>query len=227
MSGNKAKVLATARANLGYREQGTNRNKFSAYWRHPAEPWCADFACYCLKMGGALDVPMSAYTPTLYSYYASRGRAGHSPRSGSLVFFNWPNTRDRIDHVGVVESVRSDGSIIAIEGNISDMVGRHIRRANIAGYGHPIYGAAPPTTPTKPTLRANPYSLPKASVQYGQRGAGVKYVQWAVGFNTQDGIFGTGTLGRVMKFQRSHPACGGTDGVAGPKTLRVMSGVRR
>ena len=224
MSANKEAVLAAARASLGIVENppGSNVQKFSTYWHHPPEPWCADAACYWLMMGGALDVPMSAYTPTLYNNYASKGRASSTPRSGSLVFFNWNDGGDRIDHVGLVESVRSDGSIITIEGNVSNMVGRHIRRGNIAGYGHPNYGAVntPPAAQSAPTSHGLPapgFPLPSGwyfgpasgpfysiSGKFSYKGALTPWQArmaargWKI---TADGEYGPETAGVTHKFQ--------------------------
>src|SRR5207249_4164259 len=51
-------------------------------------------------------------------------------------------------HVGLVEAVRADSSIVTIEGNTDERGGgsggkvmRHVRRANIAGYGYPQYAS--------------------------------------------------------------------------------------
>ena len=53
---------------------------------------------------------------------------------------------DRIRHVGIVESVRADGSIVTIEGNSGTNFGgsvvRRIRRTGIVGYGIPDYDGA-------------------------------------------------------------------------------------
>lgn len=156
-----ADVLALARTQLGYVEgPGSNVNKFSYYWKRPPQPWCADFVCWVLQKSGALDVPQSSYTPALYGNYQSANRSGHTPRVGSLVFFQWPDM-GRIAHVGIVEEIRADGSLVTIEGN-TDVAGgrtggqvmRKVRRANIAGYGHPIYA---PAVPPRPTGGLNPY----------------------------------------------------------------------
>jgi len=44
------------------------------------------------------------------------------PQVGDIVFYDWGG--DGVsDHVGIVEKVNSDGSIVAIEGNTSDGFG--------------------------------------------------------------------------------------------------------
>ena len=216
-----AAVLGYARSKLGYTESpaGSNRNMFSTYWGHPAEPWCADFICWALAMGGSLDVPMSAYTPTLYQNYANTGRAGRTPRIGAVVFFQWPGDAV-IGHVGVVESVRSDGSIVTIEGNTSGAQGgnggevwRQVRASYIAGYGYPRYGATPAPTPvthvTRMLFLRNPY----------MQGADVMAVQRKVGA-IADGWYGPATVSKVRTWQGNHRLV--IDGVCGPLTLRAM-----
>lgn len=147
-----AGVLARARQDLGYSEDppGSNRNKFSESWHHPPEPWCADAVTRWLEDAGALDVPQSSYTPALAIAYANAGRFGQTPRVGAVVFFQWPGM-GRIAHVGLVEAVRPDGSVVTIEGNTDEAGGRtggkvmrKVRRANIAGYGYPRYTPAAP-----------------------------------------------------------------------------------
>lgn len=155
--GDLAKVLAAGRAQLGYREgPGSNVNKFSAHWGKPPQPWCADSAAWVLAQGGALDVPWSSYTPHFAKAYQDAGRWGQTPKVGAVVFFEWPGM-GRIAHVGIVEAVRPDGSIVVLEGN-TDVAGgrtggqymRKVRRANIAGYGYPRY-----KTTAKPKTRTD------------------------------------------------------------------------
>ena len=216
-----AAVLGYARSKLGYMESpaGSNRNMFSTYWGHPAEPWCADFICWALAMGGSLDVPMSAYTPTLYQNYANTGRSGRTPRIGAVVFFQWPGDAV-IGHVGVVESVRSDGSIVTIEGNTSGAQGgnggevwRQVRASYIAGYGYPRYGATPTPAPvthvTRMLFLRSPY----------MQGADVMAVQRKVGA-VADGWYGPNTASKVKTWQGAHGLV--ADGICGPLTLAKM-----
>lgn len=202
MAGDLTKVFAAARANLGYKEgPGENQNKFSAYWHHPAEPWCADSAAYMLKQGNALDVTWSAFTPSFAKAYQDVGRWGHSPKIGAVVFFQWPGM-GRIAHVGLVESLRPDGRIITLEGN-TDVAGgrtggqymRKVRGANIAGYGYPIYAPVTPVRHGDPVLKR------------GDRGQAVLNVQRALNLCGNhialDGQFGADT-DRILRTFQTH-----------------------
>lgn len=150
MTRTAAAALARARQDLGYSESppGSNENKFSKSWNKLAQPWCADAVTRWLSDARALDVPQSSYTPVLAQSYADAGRYGHEPRPGAVVFFQWPGM-GRIAHVGIVEAVRPDGSLIVLEGNTDEAGGRtggkvmrKVRRANVAGYGYPRYARA-------------------------------------------------------------------------------------
>ena len=138
-----------------------NENFFSTYWHKGRQPWCADFVTWALDQAQALDVPQSSYTPTLAQSYRDARRWGEAPVVGAVVFFQWPGM-GRIAHVGLVESIRPDGSIVTVEGN-TDVKGgrtggkvmRKVRRANIAGYGYPKYNPAAPKPAPAPDV--NPY----------------------------------------------------------------------
>lgn len=75
----------------------------------------------------------------------------------------------------------------------------------------------------KATTPTNPYSKPSANIRYGDRGDGVKWLQWeltnksySVGSSGIDGIFGSGTLTAVKKFQKDMSLT--ADGIVGPLT---------
>lgn len=145
-------VLVVARDQLGVAEDppGSNRVPFAAWAGIQGQPWCAAFACWVLDQADALDVARYVYTPTGVSLYRQDERFGREPRLGAVVFFQWPGM-GRVAHVGLVEAVRADGSIVSIEGNTDAKGGRtggkvmrQVRRANIAGYGYPDYSAIQP-----------------------------------------------------------------------------------
>ncbi|GAB3286923.1 CHAP domain-containing protein [Kineosporia babensis] len=163
-------VLSVARSQLGIVEgPRANEVKFNDwyYGRHiygSSYAWCAVFVSWVAAVAGATAViPKHAYTPSGAAWFQARGRWGSTPRVGAVVYFRWPGM-GRISHVGLVEAVRSDGSIVTIEGNTDAQgsrtggrVMRKIRRSYIAGYGYPNYdGSTPPVTipPTPATPAA-------------------------------------------------------------------------
>lgn len=154
-------VLAEARKHLGYVEGRDNSTKFGIWYGVDRVAWCMIFVEYVFHHAGASNLihPKTAYTPTAAQWFRERGRLDRTPRVGDLVFFNWPDSVNRIQHVGIVEAVERD-AIITIEGNTSTtnqsdggrvMRRRRARNSSISGYGHPAYTvpARPVATPAR------------------------------------------------------------------------------
>lgn len=164
-----ARVLEVARSQLGTVESpaGSNRQKYGKAYGMDGVAWCAIFTWWCFQQAGDGHLhPKTAYTPALADWYRQRGQWSNVPRPGSLVLFDFPgDSVNRISHVGIVEAVNRDGSIVSLEGNTSagtagsqrdgGGVYRRTRRVGIVGYGHPAYGAPPsPTLTGGPELNA-------------------------------------------------------------------------
>lgn len=217
-------VLDVARSQLGVAENPPGSNQVMyAYWAGiPGQPWCGAFVCWCLDQAGALDVPRFVWTPSGAQAYQAAGRWSSVPAIGSVVFFQWPGV-PRICHVGFVEVVRPDG-VVTIEGNTDEAGGgsggkvmRHVRRANIVGYGHPTYEATAPAIPiaaaTRPMLRMGAKGEQVRVLQQKLRATG------AYGLAV-DGAFGPKTDQAVRTFQRHRGLV--VDGIVGPKTWAAL-----
>ena len=153
-----AQVLALADAQVGTVEARDGSTPYHrTYGLAPTQPWCAIFVWDVFREAGGADSihPKTAFTPTLASWFRDRGQWSATPVPGALVFYDWPGDRmDRIQHVGIVESVTAS-TITTIEGNTSnsnagsqddgDGVWRRTRPRDgaIVGYGLPTYGLAP------------------------------------------------------------------------------------
>lgn len=155
-------VLAAARHELGYLERpaGSNRTKFAAEAGHAnGQPWCATFLVAIARRSGLSLPSTSPYTPTMAAGFRTAGRWHTDAQPGDFAFFDFPDNVHRIQHVGVVESVRADGSLTTIEGNTAPgttgsqsngggVWRRQRARGLVVGYGRPIYAAAPAPTVT-------------------------------------------------------------------------------
>lgn len=150
-----ATMLTEAARHLGYRENGA---RFTSWYGAPAgTAWCAIFVSYvAAHSGNASLFPRFQYTPTGAAWFKTAGRWGTAPRPGALVFYDFPDTVFRIQHVGIVEKVLPDGRIQTIEGNTvsgetgSQYAGGGVYRrtrttSSVVGYGYPAY--APETMP--------------------------------------------------------------------------------
>lgn len=107
-----------------------------------AKSWCAQFVVWCARQAGIGEDTIKttgwACADDLgVPYY---DRANHTPKSGDLVFFNWPSTTTTWDHVGIVEYVDSNGTVHTIEGNRTGSNGvAAVRRATYSSNGYSEY----------------------------------------------------------------------------------------
>lgn len=144
-------VLDRARKEIGTKEKPTNRTKYGQWYGLDGNAWCAMFVSWVFFNAG---MPLSFSTKKGFSW-CKAGVAGFkkrkqwyrsNPKPGDVVFYSY--RPGHVNHVGIVESVGRDGSIITIEGNYSDQVKRVKRtRQNgliksVIGYGRPKYSTA-------------------------------------------------------------------------------------
>jgi peptidoglycan hydrolase-like protein with peptidoglycan-binding domain len=217
-------MIAAARSLLGLKESppGSNHNKVTE-WYGVNTAWCDIAICYEAyhsDNSGAV-YGKHAWTVEHAKTFRSHGRWHYGLggiRRGDVVFFDWGGSRDidRIDHVGLVEAVHSNGTITTLEGNTSDMFARRTRNSStVVGYGRPAYGSgSAPMPPDDGMLRR------------GSRGNNVKTLQTNLNTVmhsglTVDGDFGPATEAAVKAFQRKYGL--EVDGVYGPKSAAMMA----
>lgn len=164
-------LLDAARAELGTTElpPGSNRTEFAAEAGHlNGYAWCATFVVAIARRCGIKLPSESAWTPSMFAGFIAKGtgyRGAKGARPGDVVFFDFPDSKTGIQHVGFVESVKADGTLVCIEGNTSagtsgsqDNGGGVYRRtrppAYVVGYGRPAY-TQEATVPT-PEFQAPP-----------------------------------------------------------------------
>lgn len=152
-----AAVLAVARREIGASESPpqSNRQKYGVAYGWDGVAWCAIFCWWVFRAAGASPlIPKTAGTETLRAWYRARNQwTTTTPRVGDLVLFKFGKDPGRtVDHVGIVEAVEPDGTLITIEGNTASgtsgdqrnggVVARRRRtRANVVGFARPAYSA--------------------------------------------------------------------------------------
>lgn len=223
-------VLRRARSQLGVAETPPGSNQvLYCDWYGAKGPWCAMFVSWCVFEEGlplaASTVKGFAYTPAGAQWFQRRGAwTTGRPAPGHIVFYDFPGDDiRRISHVGIVESVDDDGTIVAIEGNTDERGGRtggqvmrRRRRAGIVGYGIPDY-APTPSASSSPSL--------EGELRLGSLGKDVRILQarlaqlGAVGLAV-DGDFGPLTDKAVREFQLGRGL--EVDGVVGPETWKAL-----
>ncbi len=230
-------LLDIIRSQLGYSESPTGWTRFGAWWaeRHNKpeswayEPWCDMFLAWAADRAGLIDVVGdSAWTVGHASWFKARGRWGRTPRKGAVVFFDWAGSKSipAIDHVGIVEAVRANGTVITIEGNTANQVKRRERSMSvIAGFGYPAYSSKPAPKPEPSWTEDIVKTLPL--LKRGSRGYDVKtlfYLLHARGMglngDIDDTVFGDPLEDALRRFQRE--AGLKADGECGPKTWPAL-----
>jgi cell wall-associated NlpC family hydrolase len=123
-------ALRAAESQVGQAEQppGSNDGPAIATYRsavegaYPGAPWCAYFVSWCAAQAGAPigDRGQGLGSVAEIADWARRtGRLVSQPQPGDLILFG-------TEHVGIVETVNPDGSLVTVEGNASDAVSREV-----------------------------------------------------------------------------------------------------
>lgn len=201
------RAVAAARSQLGYRESGTNRNKFGAAYGWNGVAWCVQFAWWVHAMNGSDGgVPKTASTGAAMRWAKSVGRWRTTPQPGDYSIM--VNSRGATIHTDIVESYKN-GRLICIGGNTSgtykgsvnngDGVYRNDRtaawkRGRIIGFVRPLAGVT------------------RADVRAIQKAAGI----------TQDGVYGPKTLAGTKRVQKQLGVK--ADGFPGPSTMAALEG---
>jgi len=223
-------VLDIARRELGTEETPPNSNvvKYSRWYPMVGSPWCAMFVSWVLDRGG-IEGYKHAYTPAGADLFKSQNRWTQTPRAGDVVYFDFPDSVQRIQHVGFVEGVAGD-VITTLEGNTSvtsndnggNVMRRNRPRGYVVGYGRPPYGDASDVDPPKGEDRAKGW--------FGLDDSGGDVRTWQRQLNAVleadlevDGEFGPKTLAATKEFQRLHGL--EVDGEVGSQSLRKMEEV--
>lgn len=163
------KILDLARSQIGTKATNIKKCEYNDwYYGYSVSgadyDWCETFIQWLF---GQLDSKELLYTTT--ANCGVQGRAFYDNgkliksgfKAGDIVFFHWSNEMSSyvpgcysLDHVGIIESVNSDGSLNTIEGNTgSTYNGEVMRRTRslsvVSCAGRPSYdGSDPPTPPS-------------------------------------------------------------------------------
>lgn len=212
-------VLQKAISQLGTTESpsGSNHTKYGVWYGMDYQPWCAMFLSYCFYHCG-LPLPITtpkgfAYCPYGVQWFKGRGWWHNTPKVGDLVFYDW-HSDGVSDHVGIVESVNNDGTIIAIEGNTSvgnDFDGGKVMRRNrplnvIQGFGRPPYDGTSTTVnvssyPSWPGIYFTLTSPPITSNHVQKWQQQMIYRGWDLNPDGASGVFGERSYEVLKQFQ--------------------------
>lgn len=199
MSCTVEKVVSLAKSQIGYKEVGTNGNKFATYidknypdfyngkkaWSydsdgvaHGGAEWCDIFVDAIVLMCSKTEAEalyvlcqpkMSAGAGCKYSYEYYKGKG----RAGTEPKVGAQVFFNNFSHTGIVIDVTND-SIVTVEGNSGNAVKKHTYKktsTKICGYGYPRYEAVVEDKYDFPTIPARGY------FRIGDKSAEVKKMQ--------------------------------------------------
>ena len=156
VSSEVVKIINTALAEVGVREQGLNVVKYNTeYYGNSvatsSRPWCCVFVWWVFTHAGLSNLfyggGKTAACATLRSWFNNQGRLITDPKKfqvGDIVFFDAGGPSNYANHVGIIESVGNNGTFTTIEGNTSNKVGRRsysVHYDGLMGAGRPAYGS--------------------------------------------------------------------------------------
>lgn len=153
----RSRFLDELRSEIGTTESpaGSNKNPYAAEAGHGnGYPWCQTFVNAIAKRVGLTlpeGVRRTAYTPTAVNEWKKAGAWHATPAVGDLAYFQF-DSDPQVDHVGVVERVNPDGTLVTIEGNTSRTdsgsqsngggVFRRVRKPSLVkGFARPVYSS--------------------------------------------------------------------------------------
>ncbi|UOM33840.1 TIGR02594 family protein [Acuticoccus sp. I52.16.1] len=188
------------------------------WWNNDEDAWCA------VAVNGALV--NSGYPSTRSALARSFTRYGtrlSSPVRGAIVVFP-RGSNPLYGHVGIVESVRADGTIVIINGNSGNAVRRSVfRTSSILPDG--IRWPPGAVAPSESGPVAVDVPLGARVLQFGSRGEDVEALQRDMNVLnyqlTVDGVFGGRTRDAVMRFEQRRGLKG--DGIADPAMLAALT----
>lgn len=234
------KILKIARAEVGTRATNVKRCKYNtAFYGTEVSgdcyDWCAAFVWWVFKQAGADDMLFckTAGCGVLAQTFYNKGKIVRSGyKAGDVVLFHWSNEASTIvpgayavDHVGIIESVNSDGSYTTIEGNTGGGNGSVLRQkrwANCISYAcRPDYVSSGSSTTNKEEEEMIKYGLHNTAILAFKKQLITLYNMGIIKtkVDNSDG-FGDGTLKAVKEAQKAGKVT--VDGIVGEKTINAI-----
>ena len=117
------KFLEIANKEVGTVEEGNNHTKYGKFTKHDGQPWCGSFVMWCANEAGFKQMPNCVFTPAGVAGFQGKGAWSNAttakPVPGDIVFFDFTEGGNPVDHVGIVVKDNLDGTVTTIEGNTS------------------------------------------------------------------------------------------------------------
>ncbi|WP_440066431.1 C40 family peptidase [Streptosporangium sp. OZ121] len=230
-------MIKIARGEIGYRESGTNHQKYSPAvpgleWSQN-QPWCATFISWVAMKAKASDlIPKTASCLAGVAWFKERGQYNKTPKVGSIVYYG-ANGGTHVEIVSKVGAVyittiggNTGGSLEGAYHNGDGVYEKQVLRwsTRIHGYGHPAYRtvgkhAKPPASASSraPRFPGRVLKLRPASLMRGEDVRTWQRQMFSRGYRLViDGVYGPASKDACTRFQRARKLA--QDGQVGPKT---------
>lgn len=194
-------ILSIAAGEIGTTEHpsGSNKNKYGKAYGWDGVSWCVMFVWWCFHQLEADKIfgTKTASCSALATYYKSIKRwVSSGIKRGDLVIMTWNSARTP-QHIGIVESVNANGSLVTIEGNTSttsnDNGGAVMRRTRPRSC---VVGACRPDYYANENVTVGGTSLNTVKGTTANETKMIKAIQTAIGANA-DGEIGTQTMSDI------------------------------
>ena len=188
------------------------------WWNNDDDAWCAVAVNASLVNSGYPSTKSA-----LARSFARYGTRLAKPVRGAIVVFP-RGLNPMFGHVGIVDEIRSDGTVVVVNGNVSNMVKRSVfRTASILPDGIRWPPGAP--VPASAGRAVADAPLGERALQAGAQGADVEQLQRelnVLGYGlTVDGRFGPKTRDAVVAFETRRGL--EADGVVDAATLAALN----
>lgn len=250
----KEKIIELFTAQIGYRERADGWTKYGQWYTDTVIPetgldfsrsdWCVMGQTWIMRHAG---VPAEFYPDTSpqgssvgynLAWMEQRGwrtPADDMPRVLDLVYYHWPKSSSRYDHIGLcieVSGKTADDAIMRVgEFNYNDTVGvREIayRDARVVATVRIPWEKIEENAPIEIPEDENRLDMPELSflLKQGSKGQAVEILQAALIGNGYDivggvdGYFGAETKKVLISYQRDHGII--SDGTAGTETFGTL-----
>lgn len=137
-------LMSIAAREIGYHERSGKRNKYGEWYGMDGVAWCMEFVQWCYHAAGAPLPYKTASCGALLDWYRVHDPdcVTREPVPGSIVIFDFPNTRYATDHTGLYVSRTAD-TLTTIDGNTSGTNqsngGWVQQKTRSLGYANPTY----------------------------------------------------------------------------------------
>ena len=223
-------VLFLASSQIGVKATDTKRCKYNK-WYYGSDvsgscyDWCVVFLQWLFYKLNASDMLLvkTANVGTIAVEFKNKGKlVTKNYKAGDLVIFSWSGNKSTwisgvktLDHIGIIESVNSDGTYTTIEGNTGSTKNGEVKRC--IRYASQISCACRPTYKSEPKVKFSTYKIKMSKIWRGSsknKKEQVKVLQallLAYGYKgkegknlTLDGVFGENTEHALKTFEKAN-----------------------